>query len=140
MTQMHYGIDMVYLTSPYSDESQMIKEERYQVNCRVAAALMPRGVAVFSPIVHRHLFTRYLPTGCPNNHKFWMEKVLPFLESCHALAVLCLNGWDKSPSLDEEIRYARVRRKPMVFIPALATDEMLLAAIQQITNARNIQL
>jgi hypothetical protein len=39
---------MIYLATPYSDESMAVMESRFDVACRIAGALMAKGEVVYS--------------------------------------------------------------------------------------------
>ena len=42
---------MIYLAAPYSATDPAVEQQRYDAVCRAAAALMRRGMEIFSPIM-----------------------------------------------------------------------------------------
>lgn len=94
----------VYLASPYSHPDESIRVRRYEAAVKVAAKIMQLGNACFSPISHTHAIGLEIPQ---EKHEFWMAQDIPFLLSCDELWVLCLDGWDKSKGVAEEIEVAK---------------------------------
>jgi nucleoside 2-deoxyribosyltransferase len=74
---------------------------------------MLEGNAVFSPIAHSHGVADYMPEHIRLNGDFWMEQDLPLLAKCDEIVVLCLEGWEQSSGVQQEIAFARERGIPV---------------------------
>ena len=98
---------MIYLGSPYSDPSEEMMEERYIAVSQVAHALLAEGLWIFCPIAHSHTLVKYARPEDgdinPTDQDFWARYNDWYMRHCHALAVLQLDGWDKSVGLTYEI-------------------------------------
>lgn len=98
---------MIYLASPYSDPDPLVREQRYLAACKATAALMRDGELVFSPIAHSHHVADYLPSDVRMDFDFWQRQDREVLRHCDRLAVLLLEGWDKSKGVTAEIHLAQ---------------------------------
>ena len=92
--------DLYYLASPYTNPDPAVRQVRFQAACEATAHLMRQGLHDFSPIVHRHPLTAYLPAGWD----FWRPVDLHFLGLCQRFIVLMLPGWRESVGVGDEIR------------------------------------
>jgi len=101
---------MIYLASPYSDPDPGIEQHRFDAVCQAAAALMQRGMLVFSPIAHSHPIARF---GLPKDWAFWHRYDRAFLAQCDELWVLMLPGWNRSVGVRAEMRIAMEMGKPV---------------------------
>jgi nucleoside 2-deoxyribosyltransferase len=104
---------MIYLASPYSHPDVRVRERRFEVACRAAAALLRAGVAVFSPIAHSHPIARF---GLPTGWDYWSRLDREYLARCDVLAVLTLVGWRESTGVQAEIALARELGLPVVYV------------------------
>jgi len=104
---------MIYLASPYSHPSHLVRQHRFDEACRAAAALLKAGVATFAPIVHSHPIARY---GLPTGWDYWSRLDREYLVLCDVLAVLTLNGWRDSVGVRAEIELARQLGMPVVYV------------------------
>lgn len=95
---------LTYLASPYSDPDPGVRDQRFRAACRAAARLMLDG-PVFSPIAHSHPIEKYGMADKPP-HEFWMRQDIAVLRHCERLVVLCLDGWDRSRGVNEEVHLA----------------------------------
>jgi|SRR5882724_539114 len=100
----------VYLASPYSDPSPIIRRRRFILACRAAAQLMVNGHIVFCPIAHGHTIDSmaWKIIG-KQNDRFWLNQCLPFLYEAKELCVLKLSGWSRSLGVAREIAEATER-------------------------------
>ena len=103
---------IIYLASPYSHDDPRVREERYRQACHTTAALMRRGLLVYSPIVHSHPLTRY---GLPTTWDYWRTLDEAMLSRCHELMVLTLDGWEDSEGVMAEVRLAKNLGVPVRF-------------------------
>jgi nucleoside 2-deoxyribosyltransferase len=95
---------LIYLASPYNDESADLREKRYQEACKACVWLMCRGWIVYSPIVHNHpLATNY---DLPKGWDFWQRADTCTLERCDEMLILTIDGWDTSRGIKAERAFA----------------------------------
>jgi hypothetical protein len=97
-----YGL--VYLAVPYSHKDPYIRSLRFTHVNKVAGILMSKGVNVFSPISHTHSIAE--AHQLPVNWDYWKSYDEAILNCCSLLAVLTLDGWDKSVGVKGEIEIA----------------------------------
>lgn len=106
----------IYLASCYSHHCNVKRIERFNKVNEAAADLMRLGHIVFSPISQGHVIADYLPAPCVEDHGFWMDWCLPFLDWADRLYVYRLPGWEDSKGVRCEIEYALDKGKPIVYI------------------------
>lgn len=109
---------LTYLASPYSHPDPDVREVRYIAACRAAAKLMLKGVPAFSPIAHTHPIEAHGMSDLMHKppHEFWMKQDIAILRKCEKLAVLCIDGWDRSRGVTEEIHLAQRLGIPVEYI------------------------
>lgn len=117
--------ELVYLASPYTDNDPALMELRWREACAATAALMRKGVMVFSPIAHSHSVAIHgaLPTGWD----WWQRYDALYLERCSSMIVLTLAGWESSRGVRDEITIMQALGKPiryMMLKDALANEEV----------------
>jgi hypothetical protein len=106
-----------YLASPYT-KYKSGHEIAYRDVCAMAAALVKKGYAVFSPIAHGHGLSKH--GGIPfTDHAVWEKIDSPFVDLCGGLIVAKLDGWDNSEGVAVEISKFRAAGKPIIFMDAL---------------------
>ena len=105
---------LIYLASPYSHESEAIKEKRFELVCEYAAGLMKQGLFVYSPIAHTHPISRY---GLPGDWDFWESYDTLMISKCDEIKVLQIPGWQESKGVQAEIQLAKELNKPISYIP-----------------------
>lgn len=94
----------IYLASPYSHDSQTVRETRFQNICHVAGVLMERGYTVFSPIAHSHTISNYI--GNPTETDFYLKQDVTFLEKwADEMWIIELDGWEESKGIKKEIDF-----------------------------------
>jgi nucleoside 2-deoxyribosyltransferase len=104
---------VIYLASPYSHPSARVRLFRYRAVCRAAAALMDRGLLVFSPIAHSHGIAL---AGAGGDFKTWEKFDKEIIQQCSMVMVLKLEGWRESVGVREEVGFARKIGKPVCFL------------------------
>jgi hypothetical protein len=119
---------MIYLACPYSSPDPAVREQRFEAACRAVAQLISQGRTVFSPIVYGHAICGY---GLPLDWHFWQRHDRRFLEVCHEVVVLMLDGWHESVGVHAEIAIARELGKPVTFIAAHVQPEENLARLPE---------
>ena len=101
---------MIYLASPYSHEDQSVREIRFQAACRAAAHLINEGNVVFAPVVYGHpLAKQYVPTDWSAWEPFCRKQ----LSIADEVVVLCIQGWEDSAGIKEEIVIAELNDTPI---------------------------
>jgi len=114
--------DFIYLASPYTHTSSIIREQRYKKACRAAARLMLEGYNVFCPIAHSHPIALEIPDYATNG-PFWKKQDVPILRHASRLMVLTIDGWDTSSGIKWEIDLARNLHMPVEYIKDTGNDE-----------------
>ena len=104
---------MIYLASPYTHPDPVVRERRVMLACSATVTLMRRDMIVFSPIVHGHPL---LDFGLPIDWSYWERFDRAFLVRCSELAVLMLDGWDRSDGVASEIKIAKEIEKPVRYL------------------------
>ena len=107
---------VIYLASPYSHLDPQVLQIRCEAAQKASARLMREGNTVISPIAHSHGVADFLPDNLRLDGEFWMEQDLPLLARCDEMAVLCLDGWEKSNGVRREIEFASKRGIPIRFL------------------------
>ncbi len=96
---------MIYIGSPYSDPSPLVRNDRaYRVGA-FAASCAKKGLVVYCPIASWHHLAK--EHGLPSDFQFWKRLNFGILRHCTEMYVLCLAGWNKSIGLTGEIELAR---------------------------------
>lgn len=103
----------IYLASPYSHSNPAVREARFQAACRATAELMRAGHVVLSPIVLTHPLTAF---GLPTDWSYWERCDSELLRRCDELAVLMLDGWQRSVGVKAEIKLAAELAKRVSFL------------------------
>lgn len=104
---------MIYLASPYSHDSDVIRYQRYEAVLAYVATHISYQV-LYSPIMHFHdLAERY---SLPKGFDFWRRLNESILFRCNALHVLMLDGYEESIGVDAEIKFARTNHIPVVYV------------------------
>ena len=96
---------LVYLATPYSHPDAEVRERRFREVNRAAAALIRKGVHVFSPISHMHPIA--LVGGLPHGWEFWQAYDRVMLAACDKVIVLMQDGWRESAGVQAEIAIAK---------------------------------
>lgn len=104
----------LYLASPYTHESELVRHKRYLDVAELTAHLLRGHIAVYSPIVHCHdIAKRY---DLPKGFEFWEHYNYQMLEKAEKLLVYQMAGWNASRGLKGEIKFATARNIPITHI------------------------
>lgn len=98
----------IYLASPYTGN----EEVNFLLTEKFTAIQMKCGLHIFSPIVHCHEIAKKFNLDAA----FWRAYNYGMLDVAVALWVLCLPGWEKSVGVKGEIKRARERKIPVVYV------------------------
>jgi hypothetical protein len=117
----------VYLSVPYSHESDKIMDRRYKTVSKIAWRLMNAGFTVFSPISHSHPLESAV--GERRGHDFWMNQDLPYLTQKWAGLVILVKaeGWRESEGVTRELEVAEWTGIPVEAVDPL--DVMTVVGI-----------
>ena len=102
--------ELIYIATPYSSNSPIICEIRFEVVTKYAAQLVKEGHRVFSPITSSHPMSEH---NLPKNWSFWEEYDRFYLGISTLLDVLMQPGWDKSVGVANEIRISTENKIPI---------------------------
>lgn len=103
---------MIYLASPYTHEDPAVREHRFQLVCKHAAAMMRQGMHVYSPIAAHHPMAMY---GLPINWEYWKAIDTEMVTLCSGFTVLMLAGWEDSVGVQAEIEIAESLGRIIVY-------------------------
>ena len=114
---------MIYLCTVYSqgteemscDMATALMHVRYQQARDKVAELMKQLVPVFSPIVHCHDLAVH--NDMPKTWDFWEKIDFQYIDACKEVWVYQMPGWEESRGIQAEIEYAKLKEKPIKYIP-----------------------
>ena len=102
----------IYLGSPYS-KYEAGHGAAARVVADAAAALMRRGLVIYSPIAHGHAIAAH---GLPLDWAFWKAQCQPLVDAAVGLIVLTMDGWQESVGLQYEIEEFVRAGKPILHV------------------------
>lgn len=105
---------MIYLASPYTHTDHEVRQQRFEQACDAAAAIINRGVVVYSPIAHSHPIAAR--NKLPTDWEFWERLDREFIARSDEMHVLMLAGWRESKGVTAEIAIANELGIPVVFV------------------------
>lgn len=114
--------ELIYLASPYKHANPMIRHDRFQRVCEMAAALFEAGFQVMSPIAHSVPIAAYLPEKA-QHYEYWRDCDHEIIRRCDRVFIFKLAGWDESVSVTDEIEFAHSLGKPVHYL----TDTQLIS-------------
>lgn len=115
----------IYLASPYSHDDPAIKEQRFDVVCRLTGALMNLGMLIYSPIAHSHsVNTR---CGFNGTWEFYERSDRAMIGGSRKLIVACIDGWRESKGVKAEIEIARDLGMPLEYLVVAEDGSMRLS-------------
>jgi hypothetical protein len=106
--------EFFYLATPYSKYEGGI-ERAFIDACKVAAAMVKEGIRVYSPIAHTHGIAVHGGID-PLDHKIWLPFDETMMQTCTAIAVALLPGWEKSFGVHHEIATFDMLKKPVHYL------------------------
>jgi hypothetical protein len=92
----------IYVASPYSSPSCLVRHERYHAVKRYMSILFKENRAAYSPIMHWHQCA--LDHELPIEHEPWKLQDEVMLIKAGQMHVLALPGWDESRGVQSEIK------------------------------------
>jgi hypothetical protein len=104
---------MIYLASPYSHPDEWERHRRFIAAREFCYYQTQMGVAIFSPIVYGHQFSRDF--DAPYTFEPYIDFNCAMLELCSELWVLLYPHWDKSRGIAYELDFAAKRNIPVTY-------------------------
>lgn len=103
--------NMYYIAAPYWHNDSNIREERRQKTIAYSMMLTRRGILNYSPLLYSEKFkkTKVL-------EEYWLEHGIRMVDACNVIRVLCLDGWDQSDGVKNEIARAEEQGKFVEYI------------------------
>jgi hypothetical protein len=102
---------LVYLGTPYTKYYAGI-EWAFADAARLAAAMMRRGIKVYSPIAHTHPLARFGNID-PLDHSIWLPFDAAMMDRSDAMAIGTFAGWQQSYGVQHEIEVFQKAGKPV---------------------------
>lgn len=117
---------MIYVASPYSHPSAVIRHERCEIAESFAAFWVQRGKEIYCPIASwHHIAVRH---NMPKDFSFWQRLDTKFLRLASELWVLMIDGWEDSVGVQWEINMARQLMIPIRYFSEDHFGEVALAS------------
>lgn len=104
----------IYLLSPYSDPSIVVRTVRYVMTRTAVAYITTTGFSVYSPIVHNHDMA--LNHHIDGSSDFWNVLNVPFLKACSEGWVFMIDGWEASRGIQWEVEYLQAIGKSVQYV------------------------
>jgi len=95
---------LLYIASPFTHPDPVVSHGRFVDVCRATAYLIDQGWLAYSPITHTVPLGEY--GSMKTTWKDWESYDTRFLTQCHGLALLKLNGWERSVGVQAELTHA----------------------------------
>lgn len=105
---------IIYVASPYTHDSQAVRDARFDVVTGYAAALWGAGMGVYSPLTQTHEAARRV--ALPTEWEFWQAQCRAFLSICSEVHILMLPGWRDSVGVRAELDIARGMSLPVEYV------------------------
>lgn len=104
---------LAYLASPFSHPDHHVRHNRWALACHACADLIKSGIHCISPIAASyHVALSGDIDGC---YETWREIDRKLLRRCDSLIVLCIDGWDRSAGVADELQYAKELGLPISY-------------------------
>ena len=107
--------NLLYLSSPFSHSSPIIKVKRYESMLDIMAFLLDSNLMVVSPLMLNVPLTGRLNRK-GTDWQDWREYDLFLLSRSDELWILTLEGWEESKGVRAEIKYALRHKIPITLI------------------------
>lgn len=107
----------VYIASPYSHKEKSTENMRFEIATRWIASLQyhNKDIAFIAPITQSHTFKQFEPR-LGGSFEEWREIDLCFIDGCHEVWVLGMDGVHESIGVKEEIAHAKKHGIPVYFL------------------------
>lgn len=115
-----------YLASPYSHPDKSVMEARFHETKRALAWLLSKRHWVYSPIVHAHQMAQ--DHQMPTDAKFWEDYNHAMIRSSCGVWVLCIDGFEDSKGVTEELAYAHGLGVSHKFVMPIGSNYVIVDA------------
>lgn len=105
----------VFISSPYSDEDRAVVDDRVKLARQYVAQLALADTIAFSVIAYIHPMLEE-ENKLPTDYEFWRRLCMDSMEVCREVHVLCVDGWETSVGVQDEIDVARSLNKTIRYI------------------------
>ncbi len=112
----------MYIATPYTNYMFGV-EAAYADAMEVSAQLFAWGFPNFSPIVHCHAMAKRYKL--PTDAAYWKKYNEIMLDSACSLAVITMEGFNRSDGVAHEIEYAKTFAKPIAWLGVNYSGERL---------------
>lgn len=113
---------MIYVASPYSHPSALIRQKRYNAVLMFTGQLLLEGRNAISPIVYGHPFAE--AGTMPPEHDAWISFNERLLSACSSIYVLKLFGWKHSRGIRHELDYAKKHEMEVIYFNGVAYEAL----------------
>ncbi len=102
----HLKNELIYLSSPYTHEDQLVREVRFLEACKATSwVINTLRINAIGAMVHSHpLVVRY---SLPVEWEFWADYDTTIIRACREVWVLCIPGYTNSTGVTTEVRIAK---------------------------------
>lgn len=121
---------LIYLASPYTHESAEVMQARYLAAVDACASLLRAGMVVYSPIVHCHHISAN--HELPTDWQYWQKFDEVMIGKADCLAVLMIDGWNRSRGVAAEIQIAERLKKPLHFLELVNGEVKQLEVLETV--------
>lgn len=105
---------MIYIAAPYSSNDKEVVIHRVKTVCKYSAELLSAKISCVSPIT---LGTGILTHAkLPTDFEFWQHLSYDLLSLCDQMHVIMLKGWDTSKGVQAEIKFAKEKQIPTLYV------------------------
>jgi len=104
----------IYLAGPYTHDSILVRQKRFEALTKKTAELMREGFVVFSPITHGHAIAER--HEMPIDFKFWKDHNMEMLRHATKMIVLRIPGYYESIGVNREIEAAEMLDLPIEWV------------------------
>jgi nucleoside 2-deoxyribosyltransferase len=116
---------IIYLACPYTHPDSAIREQRFQIATKSAAALIKMGHIVFSPLTMTHPIDVVLAGEAATlGSDYWVNFDEAFMDMCSEMIVLQIDGWDQSSGIRREVQYFTNNNKPVQYLTRREVQEL----------------
>ncbi|MCK9468404.1 MAG: DUF1937 family protein [Porticoccaceae bacterium] len=111
---------IMYVGSAYMHPDPSVRAQRCQMVTLATGGLIKKGVVAFSPIAHSHPIASQVDLD--GGFETWRYFDLSMIASMELFGMLLMDGFMESKGMAEELRYARLLRKPVYVIGVTQID------------------
>lgn len=103
---------VVYVSAPYTSDDPEVVEHRMSVVSQYCMYLIKNGHTPISPLNMGVSIAQY--TGTDTTFETWSFYCKKLIDTCDAVHLLTLEGWEESAGVTQEYEWARGLIKPFI--------------------------